>query len=445
MKRFLTFVLFVLLLAGCATTSPHQPIRDMVDLPQDAGAYTALSPSTPLLSPQAQQVAYRRFLEEHFSPWERSAPKHLAEDVFWGLDKFENKKMFGENTLPRPEQWMKRMRALSRVEAYPSMGRKAISVTNTSMRVLPTNQPLFYDFSRPGEGYPFDYMQNSLVLAGTPLFASHLSGDRAWVMVESRFAYGWVRVTDIAWVEDGFASIFRTGTYGSITSDDVPIVDVDSNFRFMGHVGTILPVLEGGNGHNGLAFIVPARAQNGQAVPYVAFVPNKLASIAPLSPTPEQFASLANAMMGRPYGWGGLYQDRDCSAAIMDLMAGFGIYLPRNSSQQIKEGSYASLKGLSRLEKKQFIIKHATPFLTTIRKPGHIMLYIGERDGNPIIFHAAWGLKVERNGKIGRKVLGGAVVTTLEPGLELPELVKPSGVLLETVSGMATLPGVGER
>ena len=379
-------------------------------------------------------------MAEHFGPWTRTEPKHTAEEVFWGLALYPKKRLFGENTLLRDPAWLKRMAESSRVNDYPSINRRAIAVTNTSMRVLPTGQPAFYDFARAGEGFPFDYMQNSLVLAGTPLYASHVSADRAWIMVESRFAYGWVPVEDIGWVDDNFISKFRTGQYAAITRDDVSITDIDGDYRFTGHVGTILPVMKEGNGANGFALIIPVRTAKGEAVPQTAFLPKTVAQAAPIPATPDNFAKLANAMLGRAYGWGGLYEGRDCSAATMDLMAAFGIYLPRNSSQQIKVGVNASLKEMSVEEKKQFIIRNATPFLTLVRKPGHIMLYVGTKDGQPLVFHAIWGLKTMVGDGYGRKVIGRAVITSLEPGLEMDDLARPEGVLLEMVYAISTLP-----
>jgi len=336
---------------------------------------------------------------------------------------------------------MKRMREHSRVDQYPSMGRKAIAVVNTSMRVLPTGQPAFYDFSKAGEGFPFDYMQNSLVLAGTPLYASHTSQDRAWIMVEARFAYGWVPASDIAWVDDQFASFFQTGAYGAVTRDDVPVLDSDGNHRLTAHIGTILPIEKKEDRPGGFRVIVPARNELGNAVPQLAFLPCSVMEPAPIPATPANFAKLGNAMLGRPYGWGGLYQGRDCSAATMDLMAAFGIYLPRNSNQQIGIGPMVSLKGMGSEAKKRIITTVGTPFLTLVRKPGHIMLYIGSRDGQPLVFHAIWGLKTRADNGYGRKVIGRAVITSLEPGLEMHDLARPEGVLLETVYAITTLPG----
>jgi cell wall-associated NlpC family hydrolase len=439
--RFCLAIL-ILFVAACSARTPQEPIADLVTLTQDAGLYHGLDPNKPILNSKTQEAAFAHFLTEHFSPWTRTEPKYTAKEVFWGLELYPKRIIFGENTLLRDPSWLKRMGEKSQVPLYPSMNRRAIAVTNTSMRVLPTSQPVFYDFTKAGEGFPFDYMQNSLVLAGTPLLASHISADRAWILVESRFAYGWIPVKDIGWVDDDFISKFRTGQYAAITRDNLPITDTYGDYRFTGHVGTILPIMTGGDENKGLASIIPVRTARGEAVAHIAFLPGAAAEIAPIPSTPANFAKVINAMLGRAYGWGGLYENRDCSAATMDLMAAFGIYLPRNSSQQIKVGVGASLKGMSLTAKKQFITKTATPFLTLVRKSGHIMLYIGNKDGQPMVFHAVWGLKTRVGDSYGRKIIGKAVITSLEPGVEMKTLARPEGVILETVYAISTLPGL---
>ncbi|WP_419786287.1 SH3 domain-containing protein [Pseudodesulfovibrio sp.] len=428
----------LLFLAACAV-HVDGPVSGVDDMLQDAGAYHGLEPNAPLLSPEAQQQAYDRFLAAHFAPWERNRPVTSAESVFWGLDQFGRKRIFGENTLLRSPAWMERMRKAARVDAYPSMSRRAVAVTDTSMRVLPSEEPAFYDFSLAGEGFPFDYMQNSLVLAGTPLYADHLSEDGQWVLVESRFTFGWIPLRDLGWVDDGFAAAYRTGVYAAITHDKTPVCDETGRFLFRGEVGMVLPVLE--ETKDGLIVAAPARNDKGEAVIHRALLPADAAEIMPLVPTPANFARLANTMLGRPYGWGGLYGSRDCSALTMDLMAPFGILLPRNSARQASAGVSIPLKGLPRAEKKRIILDFATPFLTLVRKPGHIMLYIGQKDGQPVVMHALWGLKTGHKGAYGRKVVGRAIISTLEPGLDRPDLAWPEGILLENVTAITMLPG----
>ena len=68
--------------------------------------------------------------------------------------------------------------------SYPSLARPAITVRNTACRVFPTARPFFLDPGRAGEGFPFDYFQNSALWAGTPLLVTHVSLDGAWFFVE---------------------------------------------------------------------------------------------------------------------------------------------------------------------------------------------------------------------------------------------------------------------
>ena len=251
--------------AGCAVRSTDQPLV----LPaQDAGAYHGLPGDARLMSPDIQGVAWSDFLLRHFDPWDRTQPEYPADKVFWGLAAFADKQMYGENLQPRDAGWLEAMAEASRVGEYPSLNRRAIAVANTAMRVLPTEKPAFDDPRRAGEGFPFDYVQNSLVLAGTPLYATHESADRAWVLVESRFAYGWVRSTDIAWVDDGFARSFRTGKYAAVVREGVSLADTDGVFRFKGFIGTLLPVAESANDADmkGRTVMVPARDEQGRAV-----------------------------------------------------------------------------------------------------------------------------------------------------------------------------------
>lgn len=438
MPRLAILLFLILLLTGCAATEQYAPVRDLTEYTQDAGAYHGKSPHTRLLPPDVQQAAYDDFMTAFFAPWERTDPAHPASDVFWGFTVYGGKDLFGENTLPRDSAWMKRMAVASRMDEYPSMGRPAIAVTNADIRVLPTDAPAFYDFALAGEGYPFDYMQNSLVLAGTPLYATHMSADQAWVMVETRFAFGWVHVSDIAWVDDPFMTAYRTGNYAALTSDNVPLADESGHHLFMGEVGMLLPISQ--TDGSLYTLLVPARNHNGNAVLKRVAATSETVCQAPLPATPANFTLIANAMLGRAYGWGGFLGNRDCSALTMDLMTVFGIALPRNSSQQIKVGEQIELEGLDRDEKEAIIVKRGIPFLTLVRKPGHIMLYIGSRDGHPVVMHAVWGLKTETSDGYGRKIIGRAAITSLTPGLELNNLARPEGILLETVSRISILP-----
>ena len=159
----------------------------------------------------------------------------------------------------------------------------------------------------------------------------------------------------------------------------------------------------------------------------------------PLLLTPRNVARLGDRMMGQPYGWGGLYGDRDCSATMQDLFAPFGLWLPRNSAKQAQEGAVLKLEGLSAESKEKALREYAQPFRTLIAMPGHIGLYAGQWQGRAAMFHNMWGVRNSLpEGQEGRLVIGRAVVTGLRPGEERGD-VDEGRLLIERVSGFAVL------
>jgi cell wall-associated NlpC family hydrolase len=66
---------------------------------------------------------------------------------------------------------------------------------------------------------------------------------------------------------------------------------------------------------------------------------------------------MANELIGEAYGWGGLYQNRDCSAMVRDMFSPFGIWLPRHSEDQAREGGeFIDLTTFSPEEKEKVIL-----------------------------------------------------------------------------------------
>jgi hypothetical protein len=96
-------------------------------------------------------------------------------------------------------------------------------------------------------------------------------------------------------------------------------------------------------------------------------------------------------------------------------------------------GARISLRNIPVGERSRAIVNRGVPFATLIQFPGHIMLYIGERDGEPLVFHNMWGVQT-RGG--GRAVVGRAVVTSLRLGAEIPDRQNNS-LMLDRVAVMS--------
>lgn len=431
-----------LLLSACAAKGPLVPpdppeVRDVTDLPQDLFAYLGPDGGRSVFAPDVQAGMLRGFLTGHFAPWERTSPPKDPGDAFWGLNHFAAKTVYGENLLRRSPAWMAEMRRLSRPEDFPNFGRPAVAVVHTSLRVLPTLEPAFLNRHLPGEGFPFDYLQNTAIWAGTPLYLSHLSADGAFALAHCRYASGWVPLADVAFAGPEFRKEFQSTPLVAVTRDRVPLADEHGLFRFEARVGMILPLVRASA--RGYEVLLPIRDARGEAVTMRGLLPPSAAAPLPLPATAANLARVGDSMLGEPYGWGGMYGHRDCSALLLDLYTPFGLGLPRNSRQQGKAGEYISLEGLSDQDKETAILARGVPFASLLWKPGHIMLYVGELGGRAMILHDVWGLRTEERGREGRHIIGRVAVTTLTPGAELPELKKPEGLLLHTIRGMVLL------
>ena len=155
------------------------------------------------------------------------------------------------------------------------------------------------------------------------------------------------------------------------------------------------------------------------------------------NPFNKKKRTIANELLDQPYGWGGLYQNRDCSAMIQDLFTPFGIWLPRNSKAQAKKGgTYFDLSTLPPNKKESLIIKNSIPYLTLVWLPGHIMLYIGKNNDKAIVFHNIWGLRT--TDELGRKIIGKSVITSLNPGKGIRN-IDPNSSLIKKVQGLTLL------
>jgi hypothetical protein len=160
----------------------------------------------------------------------------------------------------------------------------------------------------------------------------------------------------------------------------------------------------------------------------------------PLPATSENCARVASQFSGETYGWGGLFQNRDCSAFIRDYLTPFGLWMPRNSAQQATMGRFVDLEEASPRDRERIIASRGVPFLSLVAMPGHIMLYIGSSRGSPLVQHTMWGLRTHGFlGGEGRLVVGQNVITGLEPGRSVPNLSRPDGELLQRITGMALL------
>lgn len=433
---FWFFVLFSVVIAGCTHGPQPGEVADLSQLPQDPAQYILSQDHSTSSTAQARLKAIgREYRSRFFGPWRDEYTPYSRDKLYWGVDEFKDKVLYAAKGLPYPEDWFAALRTNSDREGFPSRSRAGITVRTSNVRVLPTQEPVFFDPDQAGQGYPFDTMQNSVLWTGTPVLVMHRSRDKAWLLVQTAWVSGWVRAQDVAWVSSEQQELIQQSPLLAVSKDKVSLTDSRGTFHSRAHIGTLLAVEN--ETRSGFQVMLPARGADGYLQIRSGFVSGRDARWFPISPGPEEVASLAAEMMDQIYGWGGLHSRRDCSASIRDLFTPFGLWLPRNSSQQAETGQVIDLSGLPAAEKEELIIEHGEPFFTLLWKPGHIMLYIGQYQDRPVIWHTMWGVKTQTllAGE-GRHVVGRTVITSLRPGDELPSLARPEGLLINGIERM---------
>lgn len=426
------------LTAACAPTPG--PIADLRNIPQEPATLLGRrNPQACLVRPGYQRMRDRDFDRRYFDCWQRRTPRHSREEVLALAQPLLEAPGVGENLEPRPAAWYAGLIANPALSSYPSADWRGITTAPCDLRVLPTLRPDFAAAGRPGAGFPFDRLQQSAVPAGLPLRVWHQSPDGAWLLAETPLALGWLPAPRVARAGPRFRARWQSGRYLAVTRDDTALTHGRGRFLFQAGLGAIYPLLGRGDGH--WRVLAPRAAADGQARAVEARLPRTAGAPKPLPLTPGNLARLAGRLLGQPYGWGGLFGNRDCSALTRNLLVPFGLWLPRNSADQARRGGrFVDLAGLPDLDKTALIKAQAVPYLTLLWMPGHVMLYLGSPRGRPLVLHSIWGLKTAGPwcGE-GRRIIGRTVITSLTPGAELPELARPQGLLLHRLAGMALL------
>jgi len=400
-KHLLLILTSIILFTACSTKEPE--ISTTQIKPDDIELLASSAKDDSIDS----QKASKDFFEKYFKPWNATKVSTSKIEAMWGHS-YKSKQIYLENHQLATSQWFDKQIDNSNFDSFNTLAKKAITLKNTNVRVLPTNSPMFYDPTLPGEGFPFDYNQNSAIKINTPIIVSHLSKDRAWAYIESSAISGWVEIATIAFVDKNFIQEFKTSNYFVSVKEKFPIYD--PIFREYVKVATIFPKKDD-------KYIIAKEDESQNAtISYIDLNLDEVESM-PLAFNTQNRVKIAKQLLDEPYSWGGLFNNRDCSSFTQDYFATFGKFLHRNSKAQLSNGKYLDMSNLSNDEKKEFMRKNAVPFSTLVYLKGHIMLYIGVKENEPLVMHDMWSVRLKDDaGKKYRYIIGKTSITTLEPG-----------------------------
>lgn len=440
MKNLL-IVLILFLLGGCAVHDAKKSfletkIVDLERIPQDATYFCKnIDENVSLYEIQ------KNYNNMHFHIWNMQQPKEKLASIKWAFNTYRPSSSYGENLQKLDQSFFDAMLQNANFDAYGTLSAKGLTLRELNLRVFPTIRPLLRDPSLAGEGFPFDYLQNSTVHANAPIFISHYSKNREWAYVFASFASGWVRVHEFVILEDTQKDFWQSRAQLAILKEGESIYDMDGNFLFSSKIGMTLPFISEDETSYTVAI---AKAGMGQKALIVdAKIPKIIATKEILPLSAENLKMAISEVSKTNYGWGGMYEQRDCSSTLRDMFTPFGIWLPRNSYQQSRVGKVISLKDLDDEQKIKTIKENAIPFQTILYKKGHVVLYVGTYEDEIVVFHNVWGIKTKQDDIEGRIVIGKPIFSTLKIGKEQPYYVEEAG-LLKTISSINIITGRNE-
>jgi len=397
-------------------------VQDLLNIPQNIDTFLVNLKEKNTLYPI--QTKYEKY---YFSVWNQDKPKDSLSDILWAFNTFTFGKSYGENLQLLDRKFFDDMLENSNFKNYAKLNLKAITLKELNIRAFPTCRPVFMNPQKAGEGFPFDYMQNSTVHANKPMLISHYSKDKEWAYVFTSFTSGWVKNSDLVLLNKHHTDTWQKAKQVRIIKENIPIYDNANNFMFKSKIGMMFALV--GEDKNTYTILTVSKFKNKKPLFIKSKISKNIASKEVLKLNKKNFKIIIDEVQQTNYGWGGIYAQRDCSSMIRDLYAPFGIWLPRNSSQQAKVGKVISLENKTIKEKIKFIKENALAFKTLLYKKGHILLYLGIYKNEIIVFQNVWGVKTKNNGVEGRFIIGKPVFSTLNLGKDLKYYDKNSTIL----------------
>ena len=219
-------------------TLAYADIADLKELPQTAVPYTtSLDENRSLYEVQSE------YEKHYFRAWHMQLSKFSIESMRWPFKSYTPQNSYGENLEPISQAFLDRLNTNTNFDKYASINVKAITVQQSNLRALPTDKPFFNDPRKAGEGFPFDYLQESSIHVNEPILVSHYSLDGAWAYVSTSYASGWIHINDLVLLSDQQCQEFENAKKISITVDDFPIKDDKNQFLYYSKIGMQFPIL----------------------------------------------------------------------------------------------------------------------------------------------------------------------------------------------------------
>ncbi len=312
-------------------------------------------------------------------------------------DTVANRKLFDVRNKVVPKSFFENeVKPFLNLENIPKMVkiRWGTAIKATSVRALPTYVKVLEEVG----DVEFDQLQFTLIKLWTPVAIYQESSDGRWYFIQAPYVRGWVESKDVAIFknQDELKKYAKSKSFLDVTGESVRVCSDISckNMIERPTMGTVIP--RAGKLENNYVVYMPKRGENGNVILKKAFI-NRHADVLEHFPpyTQANFIRQAFKLLGVRYGWGGMYNGRDCSGFTHDVFLSMGVAMPRDSKQQPFVGTQLGhFEPYQDRDKKIAALDVATEGISLLRMPHHIMLYIGSVDGKYFVIHSTWAERI---------------------------------------------------
>ncbi|NWG04400.1 MAG: SH3 domain-containing protein [Syntrophaceae bacterium] len=353
--------------------------------------------------------------------WKREEVLQFLEEDWENFLNVQERR-YGEREVSLGEPFWNGLKNRMDQESFQKQGRLiyALTVKRTDIRVFPTEEP--YNRALRDE---LDRFQHASLSPGISVGIYHLSKDKNWAYVQSNFIRGWVHLHDVAMAKEKMeVTDYEEKKDRLVVTGNLIHVFKDPSFQqlaFTAQMGDHYPLLEfpGDTSKTKSYYVIsiPFRDACGDLTLREGYIrEDKDIHIGPLPFTQKNIALQAFKMLNHPYRWGDKGGGKDCSGFLWSLFRTFGIEMPRNSKEQAKIGIGLGLVRGKTIKEKQSLLDQASPMVTLLRSPGHIMLYLGKDKGQYYVIHSVWGIQTANKSGPKFEKIGRVVISDLDLG-----------------------------
>ena len=291
--------------------------------------------------------------------------------------------------------------ALDKIPVSTS-ARYGLVIRRVSLRNLPTVLRAF-----PGKGLQdFESFQESTVFPGDPVVIAYTSQDGQWFFIVSPRYAAWVERSAIAeGSREQVLSYADNARYRVVTGDKVRTVftpEAPAVSELQLDMGTRIPLaslppdqpVNGQGPYESWTLTLPARAPDGSLYFQPALLQRTADSSSDYLPlTRANVIRQAFKFLGERYGWGHLYNGRDCSGFVSDVYRSMGVQMPRDTGDQSKSPAlqHRLFTASDSHEVRMKAIAEAQVG-DLIYIPGHVMMFLGTVNGQPYVIQDVGGL-----------------------------------------------------